>query len=118
MARDDGSALQFPLPDRLYGFCAQQACEKFLKAWIATLGEAYPLTHNLASLVRRLRAMGEVLPNLPVQLSLLQPFAVQFRYDEGASLTEDERTAIRETVDSFQDFVLKRILEIEAVSPS
>ena len=32
--------------DEIFGFHAQQAAEKSLKAWLAFLGEVYPLTHD------------------------------------------------------------------------
>ena len=35
------------IPDEIYGFHVQQAAEKLLKAWIALLGESYPLTHSI-----------------------------------------------------------------------
>jgi HEPN domain-containing protein len=31
--------------DEIFGFHAQQAVEKALKAWLALLGEEYPRTH-------------------------------------------------------------------------
>ena len=88
-----------------------------MKAWITVLGQEYPFTHNLSSLVRIIKAAGEPFPDLPVPLSLLQPYAIQFRYDVGATLTEEERQSVRRTVLAFQDFVLARILKLEATPP-
>ena len=34
--------------DEIAGFLAQQATEKLVKAWIALLGETYPITHDIA----------------------------------------------------------------------
>ncbi len=31
----------------IFGFHAQQAADKLLKAWIATLGHTFPLTHDI-----------------------------------------------------------------------
>ena len=42
--------------DEIFGFHAQQAIEKLLKAWLASLGETYPLSHDLASLLDMLSA--------------------------------------------------------------
>lgn len=36
--------------DQIFGFHAQQAVEKMLKAWLCVLGEEYPLTHDLERL--------------------------------------------------------------------
>ena len=41
--------------DEIFGFHAQQAAEKLLKAWLALLGETYPTTHDLARLLAMLR---------------------------------------------------------------
>ena len=41
--------------DQVFGFHAQQAAEKLLKAWLALLGEVYPLTHDLEVLLDRLQ---------------------------------------------------------------
>ena len=48
MRRNDG------LPDEIYGFHVQQAAEKLLKSWIALLGESYPLTHSIETLLKLL----------------------------------------------------------------
>ena len=42
--------------DEIFGFHAQQAVEKSFKAWLAFLGEVYPLTHDLGELLALLRA--------------------------------------------------------------
>ena len=46
------------LPDEIYGFHVQQAAEKLLKAWIALLGESYPLTHSIETLLKLLADRG------------------------------------------------------------
>ena len=38
------------LPEEVFGFHVQQAIEKLVRAWLAILGEVYPLTHDLESL--------------------------------------------------------------------
>ena len=38
MAEHGESALQYPLPNEIYGFHSQQSCEKFLKALLAGHG--------------------------------------------------------------------------------
>ena len=54
IAEKDVSALRYPLPDALYGFEAQQACEKYMKALLAVAGVAYPYSHDLKKLKRLL----------------------------------------------------------------
>ena len=62
------------------GFHAQQAAEKLLKAWIACMGEVFPLTHDLKTLLdiveKRMSDASQFR-----DLKALSPFAVQFRYE-------------------------------------
>lgn len=41
--------------DEIFGFHAQQAVEKTLKAWLALCGVAYPRTHDISLLLSVLR---------------------------------------------------------------
>ena len=105
MARDDLNALRGMLSlalssseslftDGVFGFHAQQAAEKCLKAWIASLGSRYPHTHDLMALIETLDRAGEDTSGLD-SLVDLSPFAVQYRY-ESLDIDEDEidRSAI------------------------
>ena len=79
--------------DEVFGFHAQQASEKSLKAWIAALGEEYPLTHNLFALLNILQSTGaDTQPYLG--LTEYTPFGVRFRYEPLGS--EDEPLDRRE----------------------
>lgn len=66
--------------ENIYGFHAQQAVEKSLKAWLAFLGRSYPFRHDLGELLAALAAAGEDVEDLWT-LADLTPFAVQLRYD-------------------------------------
>lgn len=66
--------------DEVFGFHVQQAAEKCLKAWIAVLGETYPLTHDIRALLNRLGAQGLDLDSYR-PLAAYTPFAVAFRYE-------------------------------------
>lgn len=73
-------------PDESYGFHLQQAAEKSFRAWLALLGETYPLTHNLETLVNLL-AGRDVDVEAHRELTVYTPYAVEFRYgglDPGA----------------------------------
>ncbi len=66
-------------PEEGFGFHVQQAMEKAFKAWLALLGELYPLTHDLKTLLDRLAACGaDVEPWRETER--YTPYAVQFRY--------------------------------------
>lgn len=66
-------------PDESVGFHVQQAAENAFKAWIALLGETWPLTHSIGMLVDLLAARGA--PVEPFRgLADYTPYAVEFRY--------------------------------------
>jgi HEPN domain-containing protein len=64
-------------PDEEWGFQAQQALEKLLKAQLVLLDQPAPRTHELLDLALLLNE------ELPVDLLQLQVFAVEARYEEG-----------------------------------
>ena len=107
MARGDLNALEGMLrptstpdenlfSDEVFGFHAQQAAEKCLKAWVASLGVRYPRSHDLMALVDTLDQAGQDISKLH-SLVDLNPFAVQYRYE---SLDSDEDEINREALKS------------------
>lgn len=92
MARKDFDALRGMIDnplfaDEIFGFHAQQAIEKSLKAWLTMRAVDYPLTHDLSRLLSLLEAQGiDVDRYWP--LVELTVFAVQARYD--ADLLESD----------------------------
>jgi HEPN domain len=90
MAQADLNALRgmmnpvIPSPEtffsnEIFGFHAQQAAEKCLKAWIAGLGRRYPRTHDLMVMIEELFEGGEDTSGLDTLVDL-NPFAVEYRY--------------------------------------
>lgn len=67
-------------PDESFGFHVQQAVEKALKAWLALLGQVYPLRHDLDDLFDLLDSRG-VSTGFYRELAEFTPYAVQFRYE-------------------------------------
>lgn len=67
--------------DSVFGFHAQQAVEKALKAWLTLRGIAYPKTHDLRALMSLLRTHTHEDCQPFFDLMDLTDFAVQFRYD-------------------------------------
>lgn len=65
--------------DEVFGFHAQQAIEKTLKAWLAILGQQYPLTHNLARLLALLEEQGAAVDDF-WDLTDYTAYAVEYRY--------------------------------------
>lgn len=67
-ALDEGVLLD-NVDDLIFGFHAQQAIEKPLKALLAQLGRQYPRTHDLERLAFLLGNAGESLPPTPALLT-------------------------------------------------
>jgi hypothetical protein len=109
----DESVLALPLPDPIFGFHAQQACEKLLKALVSAKQIRYPFTHSLEKLLKLLAESGETLPALPHNPLLLEPFAVTFRYEFVDPFDEAMRQTMRLSVALLREFVLERILTLE-----
>ena len=68
-------------PLEIFGFHAQQAVEKLLKAILVAAGAGYPTIHGLADLLDLIKAQGIMLPIEFEELRYLTPFAVEFRYE-------------------------------------
>ena len=79
-------------PVESFGFHVQQAAEKAFKAWLALLGETYPLTHSIEMLLDLLADRGVSME--PFRgLVAYTPYAVEFRYagaDPGAEPIDRE----------------------------
>ena len=79
-------------PAESFGFHAQQAAEKPFKAWLALLGETYPLTHNFATLLDLLGDRGASVEHFG-RLVDCTPYAVEYRHagaDPGAEPIDRE----------------------------
>ena len=78
------------------GFHAQQSIEKALKAVCVLREIEFRRTHDLAALAELIRAEGVDLPVSVDWLRLINPFAVEFRYDDEIvpSITRDELEAL------------------------
>lgn len=66
--------------DEIFGFHAQQAVEKALKAWLCSLDIEYPHTHDISLLLRMIENGGHNVEPL-FDLIMFNPYAVQYRYD-------------------------------------
>jgi HEPN domain-containing protein len=85
LAQRDLKALQGMLDtdtfaDEIFGFHAQQAVEKALKAWLSLIGVEYPRTHDLEELLELLEEHADPILEAFYDLVDLTDFAVQFRY--------------------------------------
>ena len=105
--RGMGDAVVFA--DEIFGFHAQQAAEKLFKAWIASLGETYPQSHDIAALLDILNACGMDVDRFDEMVDYTR-CAVRLRYaaaDPGATPL-DRDTAVR-CVEALLEEVPKRL---------
>lgn len=74
------------------GFHAQQSIEKAMKAVCVLRGIEFRRTHDLAALAELIRADDLDVPVSSDALRFINPFAVEFRYDDEIvpSITRDE----------------------------
>ena len=99
--------------DEFFGFHAQQAIEKLLKAWLASLGETYPLSHDLASLLNILSTRGPDIERFDELVDYTR-YAVRLRYapaDPDAKPLNRDKT-VRQ-VDALLEEVRRRVAEAE-----
>ena len=85
------------VPD-VFGFQAQQAVEKLFKALLNEIGVRYPRTHDLAELAALVESYDQPLASMPMALSQLTAFAVEFRYDDLPASQALDPTKTRMTV--------------------
>ena len=85
-AKDDETLLEEiifneKVRDEIIGFHAQQAAEKLLKALLMAKNIPYRRTHDLRELIDLTRDNGIEFPESLMEIRILSPFAVEFRYD-------------------------------------
>jgi HEPN domain-containing protein len=121
LARDDLAALEVMetssrISLSIFGFHAQQAVEKALKAWLSLLDVMYPRIHVLYELFNQLEDRGATAVSKFRQLQDLTPFAVQFRYEE-FSMTEQnfDRGEVIRRVNELINYIEGLIEQEEAV---
>ena len=107
-----GDIAQFD--DESAGFWAQQAAERLLKAWIACLGELYPLTHDLKTQLDLIEKRNSDASQFR-DLEPLSPFAEEFRYK---FLPEDAEPLDRHGIASRLKALVEQVrAEIAAADP-
>ena len=100
-------------PDESVGFHVQQAAEKAFKAWLALLGETYPLTHSLEMLLDLLTDQGAFVE--PFRgLVAYTPYAVEFRYAGSDSSAEPiDREDALALVQALLEQVQRELAEVD-----
>jgi hypothetical protein len=98
-------------PTEVYGFHAQQAAEKLLKAVLSHAGVEYPRTHQLAELLDLATDNHIVLPTNFEELRYLSPYAIEFRYDvlPGEEQEGLDKQAVRQQVAALRAWTEKQV---------
>jgi HEPN domain-containing protein len=93
--------------DAIWGFHAQQAVEKLLKALLSYKSIRFPFTHRLLQLADLLEDARNPVPDYAEPLLDLTPYAVEFRYSTLGSPNEPplDRTAILGLITRLRDHV-------------
>jgi len=118
MASKDMKAMELmmspaAIDDEIYGFHAQQAVEKSLKAWISVIGGTYSFTHDLWVLLMTLRELGCDVEKFK-HLIMLSPFAAQLRYEPLETVDEPlDRPVLRKQIQELYNHVLSAVALIK-----
>jgi HEPN domain-containing protein len=97
--------------DEMFGFHAQQAAEKLLKAALLAAGIVCPRTHRLGDLLDLGHDNGLPLPEEFEELNQLTPFAVEYRYEFYAEEVDRplDRQAVLDQVRKLRAWVEARV---------
>jgi HEPN domain-containing protein len=103
------------IDDEIFGFHAQQAVEKSLKAWITAIGGTYSFIHDLWVLLLILRELGCDIEMFK-HFIMLNPFAAQLRYEplETADAPLD-RPVLRRQVQELYNHVQSAVAALQTV---
>lgn len=111
---EDERVLDAPVSDAIFGFHAQQAIEKALKALITERGERHEFTHDLSVLVEHLRELDEQMPELPMDIVPLSEYAGLFRYTISPELSDETKATIKGSVRVVHAHVAQRVVDLRA----
>lgn len=90
-------------------FHAQQAAERFLKAYLIHVGTDFPFTHNLVKLADLAATSDPKFSALRGQAEQLTPYAVELRYDHEFWPEADVVQEACRSATTVRDFVLTRL---------
>lgn len=114
-AKDDELVLNkliddLQISDEIWGFHAQQAVEKLLKALLFKKCIEFPRTHDLGFLASLLVDAGLKLPVSVDEIEFLEPFGVALRYDSmDMDIENMDRNQTRETVVKIRQWVEQEV---------
>lgn len=90
-------------------FHAQQAGEKYIKAYLVWQEIEFPKTHSLEDLILLATQKDPSFSGLVEDAGILTPYAVEIRYGESEEpLFEDAKKAL-EVTEQIREFILERL---------
>lgn len=90
-------------------FHAQQAAEKYLKAFLISTGVSFPLIHNIEKLTELCTPIEFAFAGVKAIGSELTPYAVSLRYDEDFWPTDSEARRAIVCAQQIRDLVLEHL---------
>jgi HEPN domain-containing protein len=99
-------------------FHAQQAAEKYLKAYLADRDREIVYTHNLFKLLAVCAELDPTFSQLMDAAGLLTPFAVEARYDAEFWPTPDMLTEAESAANRVAKLVCSLVYSVTVMSPS
>jgi len=90
-------------------FHAQQAAEKYLKAYLAAMGIEFPFVHNLEKLLELCANREPAFGAFKTSCQTLTPYAVELRYDEEFWPSADTARQAFDAAVSVKGFILTRL---------
>ena len=97
------------ISNEIFGFHAQQAAEKLLKALLSEYGVPFPRTHNLRLLMDLLADAGHPLPPSLADIDRLTAYGTLFRYEDLPVETELDRGAVLALVREARSVIEKKL---------
>lgn len=98
-------------------FHAQQAAEKYLKAYLSLRQVDFPLLHNLAALVEICKGEDESFSQVRPSAESLTPYAVEARYDEDFWPDLETAGIAVQRAAEIREFIAARIPAAVSISP-
>jgi len=90
-------------------FHAQQAAEKYLKAFLTYYDKPFPHTHNLAEVAELCGSVDASFHSLTATVAGLTPYAVRLRYDDSFWPSREVAEEARSSALAVQQFVLSHL---------
>ena len=90
-------------------FHAQQAAEKYIKAYLASRDVDFPFTHNLENLIDICSEQDSSFSALYGMADLLTPYAVTLRYDQDFWPGVDTVREALDAAEMIRSFIIERL---------